>query len=149
MLLNAGLPQRLRNPDAIKRYLGRRYPACHIDSIRLNIQITSISSLEDELSVLEDILSDAEKTGDKRLFSKFPISACLNTDSPPLAIEFYGEKKKDAENSIKREAHEMFFQDNKLDSAFVRLEQMEDARQIGTINVWLAFRFINLLRRKF
>ena len=123
----------LRSPDAIKTYLARRYPGCNIESIHLNIRIDSLSSLENNISQLKDILSEAEKSGDERLFPKCRFCACLRTDStpPPLAIEYYGEQKEIAESEIRREAHYIFNKDHKLDSAFVCMQQLEDARQIG------------------
>ena len=128
-----GLPKRLRSPDAITKYFGRRYPECTIEGITLNIKTYSISNLEDELSLLQDIIREAEKSDNSRLFPNCRFCACLvqHSTPPPLAVDFYGEKKSRVETELKREAREMFSEDNKLDSAFVRMEQLEDARQIG------------------
>ena len=135
-LFLTGLPMRLRNPDAIAKYLHRRYPGCRIESIRVNIEIDSISNLEDELNLLQNIIREAEKSDASYLFPRCRFCACLNRNPavPPLAVEFYGEKKRHVENEIRRETKEMFSKDRKIDSAFVCMEQLEDARQIGKCN---------------
>jgi len=129
-----GLPERLRNKDAIQKYMWRRYPGCRIESIRVNIKLVSISHLEEKYNELQEILSESEKSGDnERLFPKCLMCAWLVQvgTRPRRVLDYYAEEKRSVEKTIQEEAHKITLQHNKLDSAFVRMELLEDAIQIG------------------
>lgn len=133
----SSLPRRMRDPEAIKKYFRRKYPGSKIKSVRVNFQLKSISGLEEEHSMLTDIIEECNKSSDgnqERLFNKNVCSSCCADGDTllPLAVDHFQHQKEEIEETLKNKVKKILETTETIDSAFVQVETLEIARLIGT-----------------
>lgn len=126
------LPANMRSEEEIRKYFKRKYPGSNLTHVYVNIKVQKIENLKEELSSLEDILALSQTKSNEKVFNKkWCCQCCIDkTDESDLAIEHYMKKKEAIERKLNLKVHKVLFKD-KLDSAFVQVETLEKARQIG------------------
>ena len=133
------LPRDLREPEAIKDYFKSKYPGSNVKAVRVNFELKSISGLQEEHSMLTDIIEECSKPSNadqERLFKKGGAcpSCCRSSNGdkvPPLALGHYQQQKEKLEEKLKTKVENILENKETVDSAFVQVESLEISRQIG------------------
>ena len=127
------LPAKMRSEAKIQKYFKRRYPGSNLTHVYVNIKVQKIENLKEELSAVEDILALCQTKPNEKIFNKTWCCQCCieKTNEPNFALAHYKKKKEEIESKLNNKVRKVLTKDKKIDSAFVQVETLEKARQIG------------------
>ena len=130
------LPSNMRNSEAIKDYFDAKYPGSNVKLVRVNFELSAIPDLEKEHGILTSIVDKCSNSSDEdeeRLINKRACSSCCDEGDfdPPLASDHYQRQREEIGQELNTRVKKILENMEKVDSAFVQVESLEIARQIG------------------